>query len=91
MMPQHGEMARRLEEGGLCIRGQFLWGTWDPILLAPPEEAGGMHPRIALPGEEAAGSIQRLLTLVGGVALAASDLTAPDLYHPFRLFTLARS
>lgn len=67
MMPQHGERWQGGWKGrSQCIRGQFLWGTWDPILLAPPEEAGGMHPRIALPGEEAAGSIQRLLTLVGG-------------------------
>ena len=58
-------MARRLEGEVTVHCGQFLWGTWDPILLGSLEEAGGMCPRIVLPGEEAAGSIQRLLTLVG--------------------------
>lgn len=84
MMPQHGEMARRLGRGGSA----HLWAVpryLYPILLAPPEEAGGMHPELGSywSGVGSGGSIQRLLTLVGGeVAPAASDLTAPRPHHP---------
>lgn len=80
VMPQH----RKGWQGGWkgrsqCICGQFLRGTWDPILLGSPKEAGGMRPRVVLPGDEAAGSIQRLLTLVGGGGTWRHQTSLPQL------------